>query len=801
MADKRKLQAEIDRCLKKITEGVETFEDIWQKVHNAANANQKEKYEADLKKEIKKLQRLRDQIKTWIASNDIKDKQVLVDKRKLIETQMERFKVVERETKTKAYSKEGLGLATKIDPATKEKEEFRNWLTESIDRLNVQVDQIESELEALNSAPKKRKADKERLERIEELNRFIGQHNYHVKQLERILRMLDNSTISPADMNNLQDDMEFYIENSMQPDFEENEYMYNDLLLDDADPDSANNLATSPTDNEEEFSYQKDNMVNSIPPNSPTTLTNNYNNKISAQNSPRKNSKGSCSTAPPTVNNIGNGSPVTKVPTTPKINTSNSGNGSNRGSSTLPPKTVNTTIVNSDHPTSEVKPPVTPPPISGYAGVVGGNNHNPAAPAPLTPNDVIAKNTTPSNKRAAPPVVVGHNSNPEHTDSDSQQQQQQQNDVNDLITSLSSLSMPSSVPLSTTTMVNSLPQPSLPAVSCQPSLDTTTSELPAVSSPSHHTSTSTNIANSFTASGQTTNSASVSSTVPSTTLLGDVNDCLEDTSPSHGPLSMSVPTQNEISRTLLENDDIADVNQRENDDRPQIMQPASLGPPQVLNSLNTLKTMAAQAVAHAGVDNNSSLPKQLGNLPNRVLFESAATTAGQERREPETHTAHLQPLLGVAPLGPVPLNKDKVYQLALVEPAFHHLPFPSDSERVRPYLPRTPYPTAGHHHHQMPPHLDSIDFFQRLSTETLFFIFYYQEGTRAQYLAAKALKKQSWRFHTKYMMWFQRHEEPKAITDEYEQGTYIYFDYEKWMQRKKDGFTFEYRYLEDKDLP
>ena len=85
---------EIDRCLKKVTEGVETFDDIWQKVsgsvgkanevifrnmivmlfsahwthslddyfyayfqvHNATNANQKEKYEADLKKEIKKLQ-------------------------------------------------------------------------------------------------------------------------------------------------------------------------------------------------------------------------------------------------------------------------------------------------------------------------------------------------------------------------------------------------------------------------------------------------------------------------------------------------------------------------------------------------------------------------------------------------------------------------------------------------------------------------------------------------------------------------------------------------------------------------
>ena len=43
------------------------------------------------------------------------------------------------------------------------------------------------------------------------------------------------------------------------------------------------------------------------------------------------------------------------------------------------------------------------------------------------------------------------------------------------------------------------------------------------------------------------------------------------------------------------------------------------------------------------------------------------------------------------------------------------------------------------------------------------------EGTKAQYLAAKALKKQSWRFHTKYMMWFQRHDEPRTITDEYEQ--------------------------------
>jgi hypothetical protein len=47
-------------------------------VYDTENANQKEKFEADLKKEIKKLQRYRDQIKTWIQSSEIKDKKVRI---------------------------------------------------------------------------------------------------------------------------------------------------------------------------------------------------------------------------------------------------------------------------------------------------------------------------------------------------------------------------------------------------------------------------------------------------------------------------------------------------------------------------------------------------------------------------------------------------------------------------------------------------------------------------------------------------------------------------------------------------
>jgi hypothetical protein len=52
----------------------------------STNQTQKEKLETDLKTQIKKLQRLRDQIKTWVASNDIKDKSALLENRRLIET-------------------------------------------------------------------------------------------------------------------------------------------------------------------------------------------------------------------------------------------------------------------------------------------------------------------------------------------------------------------------------------------------------------------------------------------------------------------------------------------------------------------------------------------------------------------------------------------------------------------------------------------------------------------------------------------------------------------------------------------
>jgi len=202
----------------------------------------------------------------------------------------------------------------------------------------------------------------------------------------------------------------------------------------------------------------------------------------------------------------------------------------------------------------------------------------------------------------------------------------------------------------------------------------------------------------------------------------------------------------------------------------------------ISDGMSSLKTMAQQVIDRAGLENN------------QVILEPSKIH-NQEKSD-----AHIPPLLGVAPLGTVPLQKEHQAQFQLMESAYYHMPHPSDSEKVRTYLPRNSYPTPSYYIQTPLPHSDTVEFYQRLANETLFFVFYYMEGTKAQYLAAKALKKQSWRFHTKYMMWFQRHEEPKIINEEYEQGTYIYFDYEKWGQRKKEGFTFEYKYLEDRDL-
>uniref|UniRef100_A0AAY4DUQ6 CCR4-NOT transcription complex subunit 3 n=1 Tax=Denticeps clupeoides TaxID=299321 RepID=A0AAY4DUQ6_9TELE len=736
MADKRKLQGEIDRCLKKVAEGVEQFEDIWQKLHNAANANQKEKYEADLKKEIKKLQRLRDQIKTWVASNEIKDKRQLVENRKLIETQMERFKIVERETKTKAYSKEGLGLAQKVDPAQKEKEEVGQWLTNTIDTLNMQVDQFESEVESLSVQTRKKKGDKEKQDRIEELKRLIERHRYHIRMLETILRMLDNDSVQVDAIRKIKDDVEYYLDSSQDPDFEENEFLYDDIDLEDI---SQSLVPPSPPGN----SIMEDEIFQQHSSSTPTTST--------------------------------SSSPIPPSPAT--CTTENSEDDKKRGRST-------------DSEVSQVSGAI--PVSSSLLGNISGllSNVGSYSSVAQQQSHEVKNSKAPSNNSPSPSNNIHHlalssASSPANTSTPGPLTPSSQTKA------LSGQSPASSLSL---TLGHGLGKSTVTSASVAAAGGSGANQVPSLSGMPAAASGMGALGGG---SSSNTNSSAVGSTGGnnngnsiSAGLLGSVPSiCSGILGLGSGQTGFQGPSL--ISQSLIG---------------------GGLGPGTSLafifvllflllilqpqEPLSSLKSMAERAALGSGLEAEMSALHLTDDI-----FPSSKPRPGQ----PTTHQLSLSevsipPTLGVCPLGPIPLSKDQLYQQAMQESAWTHMPHPSDSERIRQYLMRNPCPTLPFHHQMPPPHSDSVEFYQRLSTETLFFIFYYLEGTKSQYLAAKALKMQSWRFHTKYMMWFQRHEEPKTITDEFEQGTYIYFDYEKWGQRKKEGFTFEYRYLEDRDL-
>ncbi|KAK2717134.1 CCR4-NOT transcription complex subunit 3-like isoform X2 [Artemia franciscana] len=754
MAASRKLQGEIDRCLKKVQEGVETFEDIWQKVHNATNTNQKEKYEADLKKEIKKLQRLRDQIKSWIASAEIKDKSILLDNRKLIETQMERFKVVERETKTKTFSKEGLGAAQKLDPAAREKEEISNWLCQVIDKLGLQADAFESEIEQI-LANKKKKLDKDKQDRLDSLKDLLERHRFHVRKLETLLRMLDNLTIDVDQIKNVREDVNYYLEECQNPGFEENQFLYDDIdMSDDLVPSEVSGIGDGDL-GETPISTPS----GSSPAPSPA-INNNHSSDSSTTDEKRKAKPGDEShklpvkptaVKPPTSSStsstvsmaISNSGPALGL-TTP--NTSSVSSAPVPNSSHPLPKSATSTPVKSQVPPSAASQstPNNSSPSSGFFGSIA-NGHIENGPVPQSQGVTMASIVSQQSGLTAAAIVA------------SNLPQSSQTPQRPSTTPLSTVQLQAVHPVSATNtnitqqkLVNSL------------SLDSGSAPLSTVSS----------------APSSSPLPHPVSPPTPSTTpgTLSSLSQ--QSTGDTSGLLHMSLATLRSLPGGVPTS-------------MPMVNGPGPKG--QVISdAMSSLKSIAQEVVDKAG-KTGISIPSI--DSANAAFFNRNSTT------EPSaTRVAHIPPLLGVSPLGPVPLQKEHQYQYQMLESAYFHLPHPSDSERLRHYLPRNPCHTPPYYPQAMLPGSDTVEFFQRLPTETLFFIFYYMEGTKAQYLAARALKKQSWRFHTKYMMWFQRHEEPKTITEEYEQGTYIYFDYEKWGQRKKEGFTFEYKYLEDRDL-
>ena len=113
-------------------------------------------------------------------------------------------------------------------------------------------------------------------------------------------------------------------------------------------------------------------------------------------------------------------------------------------------------------------------------------------------------------------------------------------------------------------------------------------------------------------------------------------------------------------------------------------------------SLNSEDTLASQL---SGTTTSSSAATDFANLKSSSLFGSvmnhtASTAIGGGVQKPaagtngstgtgETQEVRLQPVHGVAPLGPVHLSQERVKQLKMLDGAYHHLPQRQDSERMR----------------------------------------------------------------------------------------------------------------------
>lgn len=130
---------------------------------------------------------------------------------------MERFKACEKEMKTKAFSKEGLSAAQKLDPREAAKVELTNWISNMVDELARQIEHSEAELESLQGVVKKKK-DSSKADRAEQLETLNERRRWHQGKLEVIQRMLDNGNLDTDSVNEVKEDISYYVEsNTVSP--------------------------------------------------------------------------------------------------------------------------------------------------------------------------------------------------------------------------------------------------------------------------------------------------------------------------------------------------------------------------------------------------------------------------------------------------------------------------------------------------------------------------------------------------------------------------------------------------------
>ncbi|XP_030924222.1 CCR4-NOT transcription complex subunit 3 isoform X4 [Quercus lobata] len=873
MGASRKLQGEIDRVLKKVQEGVDVFDSIWNKVYDTDNANQKEKFEADLKKEIKKLQRYRDQIKTWIQSSEIKDKKVsasyeqaLVDARKLIEREMERFKICEKETKTKAFSKEGLGQQPKtLDPREKAKSETRDWLNTVVGELESQIDSFEAELEGLSV-----KKGKTRPPRLTHLETSITRHKAHIMKLELILRLLDNDELSPEQVNDVKDFLEDYVDRNQEDfdEFSDVDELYITLPLDKVEsledlvaigPPSLVKATAAP------------NQQGVVQEQVEDSASQDSNSDTVARTPPAKSSViGSSALSTPV------GSHATPILPGHNLSSVSTATVSLPGSASVRGAMENSGPVNSSSPLSlptaakeeDSFPGRRSSPSLSDTGLVrgigrGGLSSQPSASIPLSPSNVVPTNgavgAVPTASDMAKRNILGADERlgssgmvqplvsplsnriilPQAAKANDGTGLIDTSNVGDPVTIGGRIFSPPVVPGmqwrtgSTFQNQNEAGQFRGRTEIAPDQREKYVQRLQQVQQQGHST-----LLSMPPLSGGNHKQFSAQQQSP---LLQQFNSQNSSVSPQAGlGLGVQAPGLNNVTSATLQQQpnnihqqsnqqalmsggpkdaDVGHVKVEEQQQQQNLPDDSTIdsttGSGLGKNLMNDDDLKTSHAIdAPAGVSGSliepAQVPRDIDLSPGQPLQTNQPSgSLGVIGRRSVSDLGAIGDNLGGSTVNSGGTH-DQSYNLQMLEASYYKLPLPKDSERARSYTPRHPAITPPSYPQVQAPIVNNPAFWERLgldvhNTDTLFFAFYYQQNTYQQYLAAKELKKQSWRFHRKYNTWFQRHEEPKVATDEYEQGTYVYFDFHiasddphhGWCQRIKTEFTFEYNYLED----
>jgi len=700
--------------MKKVDEGVELFDEIWEKVYSAEQQNQKEKYEMDLKKEIKKLQRQRDQIKTWISSSEVKDKDPLIEARKLIESKMEKFKICEKETKTKTYSKEGLAREEKLDPEDEAKLNTTSWIGDYIEKFNQELEEKEFEIEKLSSG----KGKKSNKAALEALTQHTANHKFHISKLEGIIRLVNNDRLDVEVVDPLKDDLDYYLESYEDDDYAaayDEDYFYEALGLDDLDivnvdrvtqaaeskPSKKSDETTSlSSKGSKERSRGKKSAMSSVIPLTIGRARSKQEKEKADKNSKDKDNEEPSKSTPSKGSRSSKLEPKSSVPA-PTTTTTTS----------QPPGTSMAAVLKRESEQQEKERQqklAREQQAKAQAAEQLRIQQQQAALAQKQQQDALRQQQEAARLK-------------QQQEAQRQQQKQQQISAN--------------------------------------SNDAAKQEQGAAQQ----------LPSSLQAPGSHLQQASQAATPSS---VAD-NQAQKDA-------MMAIP----LAKT------------------------ANTAPGSSQSVASTGSGTGAGMAPGATSINNSTIDILTAGLGGLGLGNAPgdASTAGASQGGANAVVGNVESLRGgLAPgaasgLGPGAAPGSSALVSALGD-SFTAVPNTVDHERAAGsggYAPQNPYPTPASFPTTPSPIFDKPAVFEKLGTDALFFIFYYAQGSYQQYLAARELKKQSWRFHKKYMTWFQRHEEPQITTDEYEQGTYVYFDYETgWCTRIKQDFRFEYSYLED----